>query len=328
MASRRTFIQRSLVGSAAFVSGKMSGLVAAGCREVEQDRAATALPVILSTWNHGLAANAAAFDRLQQGGSALDAVEAGVMVVEGDPSISSVGIGGAPDREGRVTLDACIMAPDGNCGSVCFLENIRHPIAVARKVMEESDHVMLAGEGALQFARSKGFLEEDLLTPRAREAYEKWLLKSEYKPIINIENHDTIGMLCMDAKGDIAGSCTTSGLAYKLRGRVGDSPIIGAGLYVDNEVGGAVATGLGESILKVCGTFLVVELMRQGAGPEEACREAIQRIMKKQDYQDFQVGLLAINKDGEIGAGSIHKGFNFAAHRSNENVLIDSPYYA
>ncbi|MCB0643491.1 MAG: N(4)-(beta-N-acetylglucosaminyl)-L-asparaginase [Phaeodactylibacter sp.] len=328
MASRRRFIQRSVVGGVAFVSGNMSTLVAAGCQDVDQKGKAKSLPVIISTWNHGIPANAAAFKRLQSGGNALDAVEAGVMVVEGDPSISSVGIGGAPDREGRVTLDACIMAPDGNCGSVCFLENIRHPIAVARKVMEESPHVMLAGEGALQFAVEKGFKEEDLLTPRAREAYEKWLLKSEYKPIINIENHDTIGMLCMDEKGDIAGSCTTSGLAYKMRGRVGDSPIIGAGLYVDNEVGGAVATGLGESIIKVCGTFLVVELMRQGASPEEACQEAIQRIIKKQAYQDFQVGLLAINKKGEVGAGSIHKGFNYAMHRSEENKMVDSPHYA
>ena len=328
MASRRKFIRRSLFGGAAFMTSSMSSSLSLGCQTPVKKNEATDLPVIISTWNHGMQANRAAYEKLQSGGSSLDAVESGVMVVEGDPTISSVGIGGAPDREGRVTLDACIMDAKGNCGAVCFLENIKHPISVARKVMEETDHVILAGEGALQFALENGFKKEDLLTPGAKERWENWLIKSEYKPIINIENHDTIGMLCMDANGQIAGACTTSGLAYKMRGRVGDSPIIGAGLYVDDEVGGAVATGLGESILKVCGSFLVVELMRQGASPEEACQETIKRIMRKLPYQDFQVGLLALNKAGEVGAGSIHKGFNYAAHRALNNQLVDAPSYA
>ena len=204
------------------------------------------------------------------------------------------------------------MDEKGNCGSVCFLQHIKHPISVARKVMEDTPHVILSGEGALQFALSKGFEKENLLTEDSKKEYQEWLKNTEYKPVINIENHDTIGLLAIDKKGDISGACTTSGMAYKLHGRVGDSPIIGAGMFVDNEVGGAVATGVGEAVLKTLGSFLVVELMRQGRTPQQACEEAVNRIAKKQEFKDIQVGYLAINKAGEYGAYSIQPGFNFA----------------
>ena len=214
---------------------------------------------------------------LQAGGNALDAVEQGCMIEEANEKGQSVGKGGLPDRDGNVTLDACIMDKQGNCGSVVYLQNITHAVSVARKVMEDTPHVMLAGEGAKQFAISKGFQPEDLLTEASKKAWKEWKVKSEYKPIINIENHDTIGMLAIDKNGDISGACTTSGLAYKMGGRVGDSPIIGSGLFVDNEIGACVATGLGEEVVKTVGSFLVVELMRQGKLPQEACEEAISK---------------------------------------------------
>ncbi len=285
-------------------------------------------PLVISTWNHGLEANEAAWKILQKGGKALDAVEQGVKVTEADPNSHSVGYGGLPDRDGNVTLDACIMEPGGNCGSVCFLQNIKHPISVARKVMEDTPHVILAGDGALKFALEKGFKKENLLTEKAKKEWEKWKKKSKYSPVINSENHDTIGMLAIDENNDIAGACTTSGAAYKLHGRVGDSPIIGAGLYVDNEVGGAVATGMGELVLKTLGTFLVVELMRNGKTPQQACEEAVNRIAGKLiDYKDFQVGYLAIDKKGNIGSYCINKGFDYALYSDNENKLLDSDYF-
>ena len=282
-------------------------------------------PVIISTWKHGLEANAEAWRIMEEGGSVVDMVEKGVKVVEADPDNLSVGIGGLPDREGQVTLDASIMGPDGNCGSVTYLQHIKHPITVARAVMEETPHVMLTGQGALEYALSLGMEKENLLTPKAEAAWKEWLKESQYKPIINVENHDTIGLLAMDANGDIAGSCTTSGLAYKMNGRVGDSPIIGSGLYVDNEIGGAVCTGLGEEVIKSVGAFLAVELMRNGASPEDACEEVIKRIMKKSPhFKDFQVGIIALNKAGEVGSHAIHPWFNYALHTEQDNVLIDS----
>ncbi|MEL6483441.1 MAG: N(4)-(beta-N-acetylglucosaminyl)-L-asparaginase, partial [Bacteroidota bacterium] len=235
-------------------------------------------PVVVCTWNFGNA-TAKAWEVLQSGASVLDAVEEGVKVEEADVTNETVGMGGRPDRDGNVTLDACIMDKDGNCGSVVYLQNIKHPISVARKVMEETPHIILAGKGALQFALEQGFPKEDLMTDSTRKQYEEWKITSKYQTPINIENHDTIGMLALDANGDIAGACTTSGMAYKMAGRVGDSPIIGAGLYVDNEVGGATATGVGEEVIRTVGSFLIVELMRQGKSPQEACEEGVARIM-------------------------------------------------
>ena len=295
-------------------------------------------PIVVSTWDFGVAANAAAWEVLKNNGRALDAVEKGVHVPEADPNNHTVGLGGFPDRDGKVTLDACIMDEFGNCGSVAALEKIVHPISVARLVMEKTPHVMLVGDGALQFALQQGFKEENLLTPKSKKAWKAWLKKSEYNPQINIENnsfrpdtlpgnkqnHDTIGMLAIDAKGNLSGACTTSGMAFKMHGRVGDSPIIGAGLYVDNEIGAATSTGVGEEVIRNVGSFLVVELMRQGYSPEDACKEAVMRIIKKKPdaAKKIQVGFLAINKQGKYGAYAIQKDFTFAVCDKNDQDLL------
>lgn len=324
MTSRRKFLSRSVLGSFALAINSSCNTSSSSSSTNDNF---TIRPMAIATWNPNTKAVAAAWKVIEAGGKAIDAVEAGVRVPEADPEDRSVGYGGRPDREGIVTLDACIMDEKGNCGSVCFLKNIKHPISVARKVMEDTPHVILSGEGALQFALSKGFEEENLLTEKSLKEWEAWKLDSKYEPIINIENHDTIGMLAIDKNGDISGACTTSGMAYKMHGRVGDSPIIGAGLYVDNEVGGATATGMGEAVLKTLGSFLVVELMRQGMSPQEACEEAVMRIIRKQDYKNFQIGYLAINKKGEQGAFCIQPGFNFAVHDKDGGNVYDSKSY-
>ena len=277
-------------------------------------------PLILSTWNHGLPANDAAWKVLKSGGSAMDAAEAGAKVPEADPKSTSVGFGGLPDEQGNVTLDACVMDKNGNAGSVAFIQNIKHPVSVARKVMEETKHVMLVGEGARQFAISKGFEEINLLTKESQKAWEKW--KKEQREMAPHETHDTISVLVQDKNGDLAGACTTSGWAYKLHGRVGDSPIIGAGLFVDNEVGCAAATGLGEEVIKTTGSFLVVEFMRRGYDPTEACEEALNRVIKAHNGNpDFQIGYIALRKDGEIGSACLKWSFEYALARGGENKL-------
>ncbi|MCW8982084.1 N(4)-(beta-N-acetylglucosaminyl)-L-asparaginase [Altibacter sp.] len=284
-------------------------------------------PIAICTWRF-TEANATAGKALKAGKAALDAAIAGVEVEEENLKNTTVGIGGTPDREGNVTLDACVMNADGNCGSVLCVSTTKNVAALARKVMEETPHVMLAGEGAEAFAYEQGFEKENLLTDTAREAWQEWLKTSEYKPIINIENHDTIGMLTLDTNGDIAGACSTSGLSYKMKGRVGDSPIIGSGLFVDNEVGGAVATGMGEEILKTVGSFLIVELMRNGLSPQAACEEAVRRIViKNENYKDFQVAYIALNKDGETGAYCIHEGFTMMKYQNGENEAIAVDFY-
>lgn len=287
-------------------------------------------PLVISTWNFGAAANAEAWKILSNKGRALDAVELGVQVPEGDPKETSVGLGGLPDRDGRVTLDACIMDEFANCGAVACLEHIVHPISVARKVMEITPHVMLVGDGALQFALANGFKKENLLTAESKKAWKDWLKKAEYKPVANIENHDTIGMLALDVNQNLSGACTTSGMAYKMHGRLGDSPIIGAGLYVDNEIGAATSSGLGEEVIRIVGSHLVVELMRQGNNPQQACELAVKRIVKKQPEKSkqIQVGFLAINKQGEYGAYALQKGFTYALY-SNEvdNKIFQAPSY-
>jgi N4-(beta-N-acetylglucosaminyl)-L-asparaginase len=269
---------------------------------------------------------------LKNNGRALDAVEAGVKVPEADPNERSVGFGGRPDRDGRVTLDACIMDEFSNIGSVACLEHIKHPISVARAVMEKTPHVMLVGEGALQFALSQGFKKENLLVEASEKEWKEWLKTSQYKPIANIENHDTIGMIALDSFGNLSGACTTSGMAYKMHGRVGDSPIIGAGLYVDNEIGAATATGHGEEVIRITGCHLVVELMRQGKSPQKACEEAVARIVKltnnrNKNLKDIQVGFIALNKRGEYGAYCIQGGFNYAVNDSSGSKLIDSDFF-
>ena len=277
-------------------------------------------PLILSTWSHGIPANDAAWDILENNGSPMDAAEAGARVPEADPTITSVGFGGLPDEQGNVTLDSCVMDHTGNCGSVAFLQNIMHPVSVARKVMEETKHVMLVGEGARQFAISQGFKEIDLLTDESRISWKDW--KKEQREMTPHETHDTISVLVQDKNGDMAGACTTSGWAYKLHGRVGDSPIIGAGLFVDNEVGCAAATGLGEEVIKTTGSFLVVELMRQGYDPTKACEEALNRVIKAHNGNpDFQIGYIAMRKDGKIGAACLKWSFEYALSQGGENKL-------
>lgn len=287
-------------------------------------------PIVISTWNFGKDANVEAWKILSAGGRSLDAVEKGVQVPEGDPKETSVGLGGLPDRDGRVTLDACIMDEHANIGAVACLEHIVHPISVARKVMEKTPHVMLVGDGALQFALANGFKKEKLLTPESEKAWKEWLKKAEYKPVANIENHDTIGMIAMDSHQNLSGACTTSGMAYKMHGRVGDSPIIGAGLFVDNEIGAATSTGVGEEVIRICGSHLVIELMRQGNSPQEACEKAVKRIVKNQPVKsrEMQIGFLAVNKEGEYGAYALQKGFTYAVC-SNEikNQLFEAKSY-
>ena len=297
-------------------------------------------PIVLSTWSPNVKANAGAWSVLEKGGRALDAVEKGVKITEADPSDQSVGYGGLPDRDGIVTLDACVMDELGNCGAVMAIEQIMHPVSVARLVMEKTPHVQLVGKGALQFALSQGFKKQNLLTPESEKAWRQWLKTSKYDPMITVENikeevkkqghrkadihnHDTIGMLALDAAQNLSGACSTSGMAYKMHGRVGDSPIIGAGLFVDNEVGAATSTGVGEEVVRVCGSHTIVELMRQGYSPEEACKKTVERIVKRNgnNARNVQVGFIALNKKGEFGAYAVAKGFNYGV-QSAEGVKV------
>lgn len=310
-------------------------------------------PIVISTWAPNVKANAAAWEILGTGGRALDAVVKGVQVPEADPKDNSVGYGGLPDRDGKVTLDSCVMDEYGNCGSVMALEHIMHPVLVARLVMEKTPHVQLVGAGALQFALAQGFKKQNLLTPESEKIWKDWLKNSKYDPMDTIRefeksmknnnpghqevpypwpspalNHDTIGMVAMDEKGNLGGACTTSGMAFKMHGRVGDSPIIGAGLFVDNEVGAASATGVGEEVVKICGSHTVVECMRHGMSPVDACKEAVKRIIKKKgdNLKDLQVGFLAINKDGEHGAFAIQKGFNYCVTTKEGTKVFDAKW--
>jgi isoaspartyl peptidase/L-asparaginase-like protein (Ntn-hydrolase superfamily) len=287
-------------------------------------------PIVLSTWVHGLEANRAAWEVLSKGGSAVDAVEKGVRVTEADLTNRSVGVGGRPDRDGHVTLDACIMDEKSRCGAVAFMEGIAHPISVARAVMESTQHVMLVGEGAEKFAIENGFEQAKMPIPEVKKDWQEWKKENKdlfKKPTINHENHDTIGMIAMDAKGNLSGACTTSGWAYKMHGRVGDSPIIGAGLFVDNEVGAATSTGLGEAIIRVSGSSMVVELMRHGYTPLDACKEVVNRIIKKHsDLSNLQCGFIAIDKKGNIGAYSVYAGFNYALKTSTEDKMVDAGF--
>ena len=329
---RRKFIQRaSLTGLGVAVS---SSILASNSENKnlsdtisENHIPKVEFPIVITTWNI-TNATIKAGQLLEEGKSAIDAIEQGCNVEEKDENNQTVGKGGYPDRDGNVTLDACIMDKNGNYGSVVFMQHITPAISVARKVMEETPHVILAGKGAEEFAVSKGFKKENLLTEASKKAWKKWKEASKYKPIINIENHDTIGMLAIDKNGDISGGCTTSGLAYKMAGRVGDSPIIGSGLFIDNEIGGATATGLGEEVLKTVGSFLIVELMRNGKTPQEACEEAIQRIVTKNpNYKNFQVGYIAINKKGETGYYSIHKNFSASIYNKGKFTINLSDFY-
>jgi len=341
MQTRRNFLRWSALGLP-FVS--FSQILA------KSKRPAATKPIVVSTWDSGLPVNAVAWKVLrEQNGRALDAVEAGARSIE-DSINCCVGLGGNPDRDGIVTLDACIMDEKANCGSVAGLSYIKHPISVARKLMETTPHVMLVGEGALHFALANGFPKESgKLSKDAEKAYKEWLKKSEYKPVINIEqqqinakknkgngpfapnrfedgspNHDTMGTIALDAAGNLSGACTTSGMAFKLHGRVGDSPIIGAGLFVDNEVGAVTGSGQGEEVIRVAGAALIVEMMRMGKTPKEACKIAIERIVKinPEKAKTFQVGFIAINKAGEYGAYSLQPGFSYSVTMAEDGGKV------
>ena len=278
----------------------------------------------ISTWKT-TEANQKAGLMLDKGEHALDAAVAGVAIEEENPKNTTVGYGGSPDRTGKVTLDACVMNHLGDCGSVVAVENIVNVARLAKDVMEKTPHVMLSGKGAEEFAISQGYIKTDLLTDKSKKEWEEWLKDQDYRPIINIENHDTIGMLCIDKDNNLSGACTTSGLAYKMKGRVGDSPIIGSGLFIDNKIGGAVATGLGEEVVKTVGSFLVVELMRQGLSPQEACEKAVKRIVSNNSQENkFQVAYIAMNKKGEVGSYSIEPGFTYMDYVNGENKEIFS----
>lgn len=326
MTSRRRFLQSSLLAAGAAALPAMADVrpLPGGAR-------------VASTWDFGVGANQAAWQVLGAGGSALDAVEAGARWAEADLCNSTVGHCGYPDRDGVLTLDASIMDGDGRCGAVAAIEDIEHPVSVARAVMEKSPHVLLVGMGAQEFAVQQGFARRPLLTPEAKAAWEKWKQTAHYAPQINAErrqlpgnaeNHDTLGMIAIDAQGRLAGACTTSGMAWKLHGRVGDSPIVGAGLYVDNEVGAATASGVGEEMIRNAASFLVVELMRQGRSPADACREAIARVVHKRPdaSKTLQVCFLAMNRHGEVGAFALHRGFVYAVcDAQRRDALLDSP---
>tara|TARA_B110000285_G_C15130831_1_gene623457 strand:- start:2537 stop:3535 length:999 start_codon:yes stop_codon:yes gene_type:complete len=324
---RRDFVKLSSLGTTAIILD--------GCKTKDTNKKKPIVyPVgmknikVISTWNAGLQANKVAFEVLKNKGVAIDAIEKGLNVAESDIENTSVGIGGLPDANGDVTLDACIMDHEFNCGSVSYLKNIENPISVARKVMEDTPHVMLSGKGAYDFAIQKNFKHKELLTESSKKMWKEWKLENNnVLPAINHENHDTIAMIALDEKGNLSTGCTTSGWAYKLGGRVGDSPIIGAGVYSDNEIGSACATGMGEAIIKICGSHAIVELMRSGLSPQEACRIVVQRIKNSnKDLKDLQVGFIAMNKKGEIGSYSLYSGFNYAYQDAQESKLIDSKY--
>lgn len=307
-------------------------------------------PVVISTWKHGLAANEVAYKILKAGGNSLDAVEEGVKVAEDDPTVLSVGYGGLPDERGVITLDAAIMDWKARIGSVICVENIHNPISLARLVLEDTEHTILAGDGAYDFALKNGFKPENLLTEESIRRFREWkasgsnsaeeihtddflLKKNKLSKINDDGNHDTIGMVAIDKDGHVSAACTTSGMAWKLHGRVGDSPIIGSGLYVDGEIGGAASTGRGEECIRACGSFLIVELMRNGKSPIEACRLACERVYKlnllsniNRDHV-YQVGFIALNVKGEYGAYSVRDGFQYALYKGGENKLYDSEYY-
>ena len=329
MSTRRKFLHNSLLGSLGFTIGGRAETIYQNVK---------GKPIVISTWAPNVKANAEAWTILGKGGRALDAVEAGVKIPEADPDDQSVGYGGLPDRDGKVTLDACIMDELGNCGSVMALEHIVHAISVARLVMEKTPHVQIVGEGALQLALENGFKMENLLTPQSEKVWREWLKTSKYDPTIidkllkeknpSATNHDTIGMIAMDTNGNVSGACTTSGMAFKMHGRVGDSPIIGAGLYVDNEVGAATATGVGEEVVRICGSHTVVELMRQGMSPENACKKAVERMirLRKEKSKGLQVGFIALNKKGEFGGYAIQKGFTYAVQTSAGSKVYEAKF--
>lgn len=300
-------------------------LAALSASYAEPEAAAGGGPLFVSTWSFGKRANEAALQVLQQGGTMLDAVEQGIWVMEEDESDASIGIGGKPNAAGVVQLDAVIMwGPGQLVGSVAALEDILHPISVARRVMEKTPHVMLVGQGARQFALEQGFEPVQLLTDGQRQGWLKWKEKREVQKA-SPQNHDTITLLGLDRDGNIAAGSSTSGWGYKLPGRVGDSPIVGGGLYVDNEVGAAGATGLGENVMRYCGSFMVVEYMRQGMSPQQACEATVKRIVRAEGRgPGIAINFVALDKQGRHGAAGTQRGFRYAVTTESESVIVPS----
>ena len=290
-------------------------------------------PLFVATWKFGLPACQQSLATLNKTKSILDAIEMGIRVAEADTNVDSVGVGGAPNASGIVQLDACIMDGESHkAGSVAALENFPHPISVARRVMEKTKHVLLVGAGAAEFATEQGFETKDLLTETQKRKWQDWKAqqaKSHGTKGGNATppNHDTIALVGMDANGHIAGGCSTSGLAYKLPGRVGDSPILGSGLYVDGEVGAAGATGIGENVMRHCGSFLIVEFMRSGMDPTAACRAAIERIAKteKKKASELHINFLAIDKQGRWGSAGTDDGYEIAVV-TPESARLEKPF--
>ena len=324
--TRRDF----LTGSGAVVCcafGSAPLLAGSTVRTQPMKQSTAARPLFVSTWPFGKPANEEALRVFQSGGSLLDAIEKGIGVAESDVSNSSVGIGGIPNAAGVVQLDACIMEGKGHrAGSVGALEGILHPIAVARRIMEKTRHVMLVGAGAREFALQEGFASIELLTEGQRQEWLKWKERESARKNQGQKGHDTIAMVGISPDGEVCGGCSTSGLAYKLPGRVGDSPILGSGLYVDNEVGAAGATGVGENVMRYCGSYQVVEFMRQGMSPEKACVETIRRIAKIDPKGfDLSINFIAVDKRGRFGAAGTGSGFQFAATCKEFSQVFQSP---
>ncbi len=332
---RREFIRKgAVVGVGTYAATKL-GIPKLGAA---RQKAASG-PVVLSTWDFGLRANEVSWKLLSAGSNSLDAVEQGIWVVENDPAITSIGYGGLPDETMKVTLDAAIMDWRMNCGSVGCIEGIKNPISVARKIMERTKHVMLSGSGAHDFAVAHGFKPEDLLTDESRKTWlnwkenmsdrDDWVGSHDMDDLT--DNHDTIGLLAIDKKGRISGGTSTSGMAWKIHGRVGDSPIIGVGLYVDGKVGAAASTGVGEANMRIVGSFLVVESMKNGQTPQEACETAIRRAIEVHSKQikadkQFQLAYIALSRTGEAGGAAIRKGFQYAMYKDGINKLYDAKY--
>jgi N4-(beta-N-acetylglucosaminyl)-L-asparaginase len=330
MTSRRAFLTSCALAGAGLGTAAAAGAdrpAAAPAVQPAGPAARPGPPLVVSTWGFGQAANAAAWEVLAGGGAALDAVEQGGRQAEADADNATVGRGGLPDREGHVTLDACIMDHAGQAGSVCFLQDTLHAVSVARRVMERTPHVMLAGEGARRFARDQGFPARELLTHAAHQRWQRWLQEAEYRPRANAERHDTLGVLARDRAGHLAGACTTSGMAFKMHGRVGDSPILGAALFVDGAVGAAVATGHGEFVMRTLGSFLVVEFLRQGLGAQAACETAVGRIAAGlgDDPGEIQVGYVALDRAGGVGACAVQPGFQYAVRDAARDEVHDAP---
>lgn len=343
--NRRNFLTTSL----------MTGATVAAFPEmlIPQNKDNEVRKTIVISSGNGLAATAKAMEMIQQGNDALDSVIAGVNIIEDDPNDMTVGFGGLPNEDGIVELDSSVMhGPTHRAGAVASLRNIKNPSKVAKMVMERTDHVLLVGEGALKFARMHGFKEENLLTEAAREMWVKWKenlsTEDDYLPPHNVDDknigskfnevmqtYGTINCVAKDLKGNISGVTTTSGLSYKISGRVGDSPIIGAGLYVDNEIGGAGSTGRGEANLTNCSSVMIVEYMGQGKSPEEAClmickriveHTIIKRLQKDDGKPNFNVTFYAINKRGEYGSASIWSGSKFIVHDGSVNCKLESAF--